>query len=756
VRRFLGLCIVAVVLAASYLPRTVHHRCIQTRDGESWFTEEADALYHMRRLHRLLDVGAPVAETDPFLNYPYGSAIPWPPYYTYVLAAFLGPWVPEDPQQRDAFIERGVASMPLVFGLATSLTAVAGGWLLAGPAAGLFAGLYHAFTLASVGYSKLGSGDHHAWVSLLSSLMLLLFTLGLHRGMLEKPWQALWVGTCSGVAAGLLLGSWVAGLLYVLQIQMVLAVLMFLHGKRNWSGLVPLGLAFHLSSAAVLLPAILSSPWRADEPFMVVNLSWFHLSILLAGALVFVPLAKLQSSDLWRRRYPWVLGLVLLAVAALLFALKAAPARAILDGFSWLGRSNPFMANVAESRPLVGPGSGGVTAFTAWVGIGGFLLPLAWLVALFQLIRHRKLVLLPWVIAVPLLALQAARQIRFTDVLVVPMAVLLAWCLLGTTIQWCANRWRKVDKVGVALGVAILLAVGVQARSVQHTVARMQSQPDAGTTHKRQRELALRGLCGWLRERPTDPPRGSVLAEWSAGHRLEWAARWPTVATNFGLYVGETGFRAPARFLLTDQPQVAETILQEHQVRYVVITSQLPGQVPFLAPALPSSEAQSLFRRGPSGMVLSEGFLQTIGSRLLFPNSKAATDAANNNPIDFLRLVHVTPSKDPRPPLAQGGAVPFALIYEYVQGAKVTFSGNPGAEVVVQMDIYYREADYTLNYQLLGRIDVNKTLALTIPYATESNGDGVVNSVECNVAGRPVVLKLTHESVQNGTALEVR
>ena len=133
---------------------------------EGWHSIDSDGLYHMKRLEsfRAADNILPVA-IDPYLNYPIGAIIPWPPYYTVILDLICG----------DS-IEQDVATVPLFFGVLTSLIVALSGWILAGRSVAITAGLLHAFSYGSIHYSSLGVADHHAFISFLLSMLLFLFT----------------------------------------------------------------------------------------------------------------------------------------------------------------------------------------------------------------------------------------------------------------------------------------------------------------------------------------------------------------------------------------------------------------------------------------------------------------------------------------------------------------------------------------------------------------------------------------------------
>jgi hypothetical protein len=222
----------ALVLVTAIFVRERWDSRVEIPGEARWVAMDSDTLYHVRRLSRLMEEGFPVAERDPYLDYPEGSAIPWPPYYSVALWAVLAPLAPAEPEARRVWIEEGVASLPMVFGAATSLLALVAAWMLAGPTAGLFAGLYHAVTLGSITYSRAGNGDHHAWISFLDSAMFLVAAIAFRRGALERARSAVPWGVAAGVLAGVLLGSWVASLLYVALFQLVLGLVLVWNAAR--------------------------------------------------------------------------------------------------------------------------------------------------------------------------------------------------------------------------------------------------------------------------------------------------------------------------------------------------------------------------------------------------------------------------------------------------------------------------------------------------------------------------------------------
>ena len=66
-------------------------------------------------------------------------------------------------------------------------------------------------------------------------------------------------------------------------------------------------------------------------------------------------------------------------------------------------------------------------------------------------------------------------------------------------------------------------------------------------------------LFEWIAEQ--EPQPRSVLAAWDFGHTIEWVAKRPSIATNFGSYIGRDSFVDPAKFFMANSHQDAEDIL---------------------------------------------------------------------------------------------------------------------------------------------------------------------------------------------------
>jgi len=733
-----------------------------------WFSRDPDGLYHTRRVARALDEGLAVAGRDPRLAFPDGAPIPWPPYYDQFCALALAPFAPAELPARRIWLEHAVATLPALFAVATALLAACAAWSLArdrrapaATAAALVAGITLALCRSSINYSVVGAGDHHAWVSLLHGLLLVVATAALGPRALQSRARSLGLGVAAGALGGLLLGSWVAALLYVLGLQVVLGWMLRRRAREDQPGLAVFGLAFHVTALLVLLPAVLASPWRVEHPWIVVDLSWFHLAELALGAAVFVPPAiagrgRLASGTRAARRYPWGVAAVLAAGALALQFTGAGPAAGIAEGFAWVSRVNAFMGTVQESAPLLGPRSGGVDQLFLALGYGVVLLPIAWALLAREAVLRRRDAWLPWVVVTPLLLAQALTQRRFGEALALPMAVVLGYGAARLFPSTATDGERRA-RFGLLPLAAALAAVVLQWPSLNMSLVALRGDERWEVGGPADTILGNRMLYEWIRGHTPPGEDYAVLAHWDRGHAIEWVADRPSVATNFGSYVGEDGYRDPSRFFLEQDPLRARALLERRRVRYVIVPASLPMNVASMIRATDPDLLHRYLRAGSDGgSETTPAWLATMGARLLAHGYQVVPPEvpaeARSNPLGFLRLVYVSPWVDPGFP-RPGTATPqpSGFVWEHVPGAMVAATGEPGEVLRVEFRISYARAGYSVNWGAAERCDDRGVARLWIPYATDApNGDGTVQDARWTLGERGGALVIPEVSVEGG------
>ncbi|MFN8176380.1 MAG: hypothetical protein U0167_00475 [bacterium] len=751
------LLLLGLVAALSWTTRELNHERVPVPERRTWVTSDNDTMYQLRRVNRAFTEG--LAESDPYLNYPEGSPIPWPPYYTALAWAWAAPGAPADAEARHDWVERRVASLPHVLGVATSLVVAAGGIALAGPWAGLVAGTSHALSAASIATSRSGNGDHHALIALLAAAALVLTGRAFRPSALADARGSARRGAVVGALCGFALGVWAASVLFIVPIQVALGWLIIRHAQRRLPGLPAFGAALHATALLVLLPAVLVSPWKAEHPWMVVNLAWTHPLWLALGGLVFVPLLRGKRRSLLRF-YPALVLVALVLLTLVLASLPVGPVAGIREGVAWLRRDDVFMSVVGESKGLIGPSGFRPIAV---LGAGIFVLPLAWAASAWLALRRDRFELLPWAISLPFFAMQSARQARFSDLLAIPMAVVIAWAIVAA---WESPPLAALRERAAALGparapsaAALLLGATFLAHAgiVRTTWAARLRDPSAPGVPQPPADVVAMELARWIRAHTPAPPDYAVLAPWTWGHVIEWVAERPTIATNFGTFVGEESFRDSARFLVAEDPKAGEEILARRRVRYLLVTSWLPDQSGHLLRAADPSAPTRFLEVDPGGRpIIQPAWFRTLGARLLFDGGTLRGDGSIGEPLDFLRLVCASAESDPRYAMRRT-PTPMGVVWERVPGAIVEAFGAPGDTLSLAVAVRYAAARHELTWIRTAVAGPDGLARLRVPYATEApNGDGVADGPAAWRLGKTAgQLRIPEAAVLSGGVLRV-
>jgi len=723
---------------------------------------DPDSQYHARRVARAVADGGAVAARDPLLAWPIhvsrgGAPIPWPPYYDAALAALtrlrIGPT--DGPSQGAAegvSAARASASDERVRQVAADTVARAPAWLAAltaalaslaaaalvrgaahesagapsqtatlvtqkgsgtvAPAAyvaALAGGLGVALSFAHLRYSYVGMGDHHTAVSALHVLLLALVSWGVGSEAVRGPRMSALRGALAGLVGGALLGTWVASFALLVPVQLALGWLLLRPGRPAPVGLALFAASFHKALVLALLPAAFTSPWSEAQPFDVVNLSWFHVAWFGISWLAFAPVVFLPRAT--ARRAPAVL-------AALLLALLVLQAReGAHDALEWATASNVFMASITESQPFES-----LAAALKWLGHGAWLVVPALVVGVVRLLTRRDDRLVPWLAAVATLAVAAALQRRFAEALAAPLAVLCAWFI--------GHVWRTR---GARFGAALLILSALHLGTLRATLARLDG-PRFVTNESALQHDAIADVLAPLRALPPEARRG-VLAEWDHGHAIEWWGAAPTLATNFGLYLGVEDFLDPWRFLLEVDDGEAEALLERRDVGFVFVTRDARRNL---------GAALSALGRPPLD---DTDWRRTQVARLV---ASDRADAEAHAP--FLRLVAARGFP--------GTPGTYARLFERVPGAEVVVAGQPGERVSLRMRI--EAEDGGLLWSVESEVAADGACVLRVPYPTRRDTEmslfraaGIARTVELTVGGRARELVVRAGDVRGGARVEV-
>lgn len=603
--------IVALAIALREAAAPGHRHAPREGDpAPAWLVDDPDAAYHLRRTELALASGE-VPREDRFLAHPRGSAVPWPPLAdgAFALVARALARTPAGERGDPALggfqeerVEAVLVHAPPALGALTAAAVLA--LVLACTdrgrgrmAAALAAALVYACVPSAVWYSEVTRLDHHVLEALLLAVVLVLSAWALRARELVDATTCALLG---GVAAGAGMLTWLAfGIHAGLAGGAFFAASLAGTTEERRTGARSGGLFFAAAAVTVMVPAA-RSPWNDVRPHSLLELTDGVPLALAAAAAPFAAAALMARAGRSRLQTALV-GAAL--VGALALALPGF-SQSLRDGLAWSTRENQFMDVVGESRPL---GRDALRRLSPAL----LLFPIAWLALLPTARRPDRLLLL---LSAAVTCAMALVQQRFANGFAVPMSAVIG-VALAEGLRSPRARVRRLALAGaLAAAAAALLAAGGVAlvpRAEYRELARWRAE-------------VLRGLR-WMRagtpssgpwNAPAHPQSYGVLAPWSLGHLIEYHARRPAIATNFGSYVGERGFRGAAEALLETDPVRLAGRMHELGARYLVVAPRFASDLASTA-RVAGREPSAYFRRMPGGgKAFSEGALRTALWRL--------------------------------------------------------------------------------------------------------------------------------------------
>ncbi|MDC0709276.1 glycosyltransferase family 39 protein [Stigmatella sp. ncwal1] len=429
---------------------------------------------------------------DPYISFPSGAFIIWPPLHTWLVALFLA-LGPADPERAAAWVGPALALVEL--GL---LTLLARRWLGAGVALGAL--VLMALVPAAVTSGSLGNADHHVHELTLSALAALL----LGRALLQGSPR---LGVAAGVALGL--GRMFTTTSFTLVPGMAAAIPLAALLTRSAPGAASrVGLA---AGAGLALAQGLAVVWFGTPT----SLAYYDISLFqpLFGLCLFW--AGAGGAAFLERRPRWFLPLGIAALCALPLAAEVSRA------FGHLTHQDPLLNIVSESIPLWRDW----TFARQLLGPVCLLLPLGLVAASVLAWRERDVMTATLVAGTLPLIAASLLQARFTQPLLGSGALLTA-VGLGGALHQATPRIRHVS-------YALLGLVGLSLLASLVPLRRAKAPTDEGL---------IRSTLTWMRAHTPPPspawdtrvpPAYGVVAYFNLGHLLALWAERPAVATPF-------------------------------------------------------------------------------------------------------------------------------------------------------------------------------------------------------------------------------
>ena len=571
-----------------------------------------DSYYHMRRIELALGNGGVIPAVDPYVNYPEGALLDWPPGFDLTLAGITtlvrSVWPTPSPA---AVCSVAIAIIGALTAGLSSLLARARG------ANGWAAGLLVAGMAAHIDYTQVGRVDHHV----LEPLMVLVPLAAVPSTDDGRRWSL------AAAVVALAAAFWPGSVVLVPAIVATLLVAAGIWRTIAWGTAVrAVGVGF-----ATSLVLSLSSRWTWEHRAVYYALSWFQ-PIAWGAALGLV----LACARLRREVAAMAIGLsALVAVATSHDTLGRA--------LAYLMTTEAQISTVHESESLWHRGA---LFATTWLSPLLWVAPFAVLAVLRASFVRRDAYSFALAAVAATTGFLAVDQVRFGALFTVPFALSVA--TLSASVWWSA---------------AVALAALVSAWPFLTFRPYGLPQPDEAAD-----------VFAWLRDvaPPTrgfdnaiEAPEYAVLAGWGWGHWVTYLGHKANIANPLGQTEENLrGVRRAAEILLATDPHQALARAETLGVRYVLATSP-EREMDGLALQLGMDPATVIdWSRSPPA--LEDGYLRSFDYALY------GEDALVPVLDEHVRLVFEGSARRP----FVHGSEPYAKVFEIVRGAELVVESD--------------------------------------------------------------------------------
>lgn len=731
-----------------------------------------DPYYHLRIGEFTIQHFPNVLAFDPYVDYPNGFWIGWPPLYDFLASAYAMAAM----ALFHVDYQVGVATFPAVLGALAILPIYYITKLVFDWKAGIVAAALLTVIPANLLRSMVGNLNHHVAAEVLFPALLLLFFMLALKGHLtfykvrsrafdgEDKRTLLYAGL-AGVFVTALLLTWLGGFLF-LGIIGAFAVVQFsiYHWKRVRSdNLTIVAATMLLVSLVTILPVSLTSHFGTTIDTL--HLSLFQPLLLTLLLIIFVLFGLLAHYTRHMRRavYPLAICALLVAGGVGFYLLRPDLAVTVFSGYGFFTQSG-VLQTIAEAQPLFS-GQGGfqlntvasyfqVLLFVALIGLAvlGY--------RVYKKQDEAALLLLVWsIFAFAITVIQT----RFTFLLSANVAILsgfvIVWIMdalvgkaYGTLsdvrdasvlLQLFGREIKYTQLLGVFLVVAVLLLP-----SINVTASYAKSSMEISSDWKESLQ--------WMKDNtpPTSNfnvssyqrPEYGVLSWWDYGNWIIWFGHRPAVANNF-----QTGVSDAAQFFTSQNESDTISIVQNRNVRYVITDYEIADAYgKFQAMALLSGNGVDKFfttqaQLDQSGQVTQ----QVVPNNAFYNTTVVRLQDLDGNGYSHYRLIHESQASIGT---LGGTEIKAVKIFEYVNGTKIAVRGNGNATLSLNVTT---NQNRTFNYTQSAVI--NGTHTFVVPYSTNwtSYGMQTGNAYNVTVGNSTKSIAVSESDVINGTELSL-
>ncbi len=689
---------------------------------------ETDPYYHMWRVFSYISTFPKTFLFDPYINYPQGALVGWPPLFDQCIA--LVSMIVGLGKPGVYLIESVGAFMPVMLGVFSIISVYYIAKEIFNERIALYSSLLLAVMPAHSQISFLGFTDHHVAEVLLSVLAYLFFIKSLKNGSLR-------FSVLSGIIMGISFLTWIGAPIFV-GILLLYAVIQFILDKKSdvESGyLITIVSVSFLTTFFIILVFYLWTPWQ--RIITTGTLSYFQLIYVATSAVLFLFLgliSNLMKNQKWYY-YPFLIIVLTASLFLLLTTVIPSFYESLSGGIGYLLRDVPVLKQISEAQPLFYTYDG---KFLGWQMFSNpvwysftFSFYIAMIGFVYFLYSHpngkEKFFFLVWTLIVLGLALS---QRRFTYTLAINIAI-----LSGFFIDKIKSLSLKPFYI-----VAVLFLV-IPNISVAYDMSRYPPKPSDDWYDS----------LKWLKENTPDTginqQQYGIMTWWDYGNWILYISKRPVVANNF-----QIGGDEAAKFFVAADETLANTIMDKRKARYIVVDRKM-GLNKFIQDNQPVIKGTFMAVASFADKNITI-YLDKYGlpNKNYFQTMYARMHVLDGNGLKNYRMIYESnethfnlfdrPSQDIK-------------IFEYVKGAKI-IGKAPSMEIVSLSGIIITNRKRIFNYIQETKADEKGYFEFTVPYSNDSPyATRLLKGYELKYANSSRSTKVSENDILNGNTIMV-
>ena len=733
-----------LISVGAFLLRIVPYNSVFTPDGVIF--PGVDPYYHLWRAKMLVENFPSFPMFDPYLSFPTGAHIPWPPGFDLLVAVagFFG-------AGRTGLETWAAFLPPILAAVAVWLT-----WRLGKQSFGKITGLFAAAILASLGshvaITHLGRVDHHALVPVIC-----LGTFICAINSLKSLWgkNALAWSMGAGLLAAVSVASWsITPGIYFAPVWLMLAWQLWKNPSSHTSYVVwsiSASSSFLVILAVLLTGDVLQHPWALYQPSLFTILQFLLPAVVL-------------SSWAWSRR-SLLIALCILPVFLFSIVLIAPDVlKPVIEALTVAHGLDPsyFLSEEADSVLM----TYGVFSLQRAISSYTYMF-LLWPVFLtvFVIRLHRKKNLgqgnsLVFFWALEGLVLIVVQQ-RFSEIASPAWALLLAWALmdLADKAKTIITRDGKASTRGIVLASLLtfstIVALSPLALAQKNGLLQMQREL-AG-----KRDLLTLGRLLGEKEAPENHtiPQEGILSGWKQAHPMLWASGMAVTTSSFGTYEALQGNKRAFSILLSQDEKTAYSKIVKDKVRFITVSSVIDIAqnmsdiagidkrfVEKISSSIDGGRIKMAYKALPP-------FAKSLTTRLWFADG-VRTEIIGTT-VRGLHHFQLYLEGNTKITLF-GRRVPQYKIFRVVKGAKLQGNSEPWDDIQLRLDVV-TNTGRTFRYELQTKADEKGSFSFTVPYSTSAH-DGPCHAISpyrIKTSSGVMRFKVTNEQVEKAAVITI-